>query len=164
MIGIVDAVLLVVVVSFALLGLRSGIVHETATLIGLGLGLPVAGRYSERIGLLLLPWLHTRGMANLVVFLLILFATWILVLLVGSLAREILQAIHLGWLDNLGGAALGALKGLFLVEIIILIVMALPIESLHASIMHSWLASRLARLAPEIVDLIPPVLRYWKPL
>lgn len=160
---LVDLLLIAIVGIFALMGLRSGIIHESATLAGLAVGLLVAGRYNDRASALLLPWLHSPTIASLGAFVLILFAIWILVLVIGSIMRGILEGISLGWLDNLGGAVFGALKGLLVAQILILIAMALPIKSLQASIMDSWLAGSLARLAPDIVALIPPVLRYWKP-
>lgn len=159
----VDIVLGLFIATLALMGLRSGLIHESVTLLGLGLGLFVAGRLNERLGALFLPWLHTRGMANLAAFLLILFATWTVALFVSAILRDILRSMRLGWLDNVGGAIFGIVKGLFLAEIAILVLMVLPFKELHDAIMRAWLGSRLASLAPDVLELVPPVLRYWKP-
>lgn len=159
-----SAGLVVFVAVFALVGMRSGLVHGSVTLLGLVVGLVVAGRLCERLGRELLPFLHTRGMSNLAAFLLILLAVWAMTILVGAFMREVLQGLRLGWLDNLGGMIFGAAKGVFLAEIIVLVLMVLPIKGMQQLVLESWLGGMLARLAPDFLELVPPVLRYWKPL
>lgn len=163
MIQALDVGLVLFVGAFAFLGLRSGLIHESVTIFGLAIGLFVGGRLSERFYPIFLPWLHTRGMATLAAFLVILFAAWGLTVLLGGLVRALLQDLRLGWLDNLGGALFGIAKGLFLAEVAILVLMVLPNSALREAIERSWLVSRLAAIGPDIVDLVPPVLRYWKP-
>jgi len=161
--ALLDLLLGLLIAASGLMGLRSGLIHESATLVGLILGLLAGGRYNERLGVFLVPWLHTRGAANLAAFLLILFGTWALVLILGAFLREMLRGLHLGWLDYLGGLILGLAKGLFVAEVVVLILVALPVESVRASVMRSWIGGSMARLAPDLLDLVPPVLRYWKP-
>ncbi len=151
------------VIAVALMGLRSGLIHESVTLLGLIVGLAVAGRFSGHFSGVFLPYLHTRGAANLAAFLVLLVGGWALMLVLGAFVRELLDGIHLGWVDNLAGGVLGLAKGLFLAELVILILMAVPAESIRGAVTDSWLGRRLAALAPELLDLVPPVLRYWNP-
>jgi len=161
---LLDVLLGLFIAGFAVMGLRAGLIHGSATLLGLVLGLVVAGHHYERFGPLFTPWMHTRGMSNLVAFLILLAIIWVLVVFLGALLKALLQGIHLGWLDNLGGLALGLIKGLFIAEVVVLVLMAVPDNNLRGLIMRSWIGSRLAVLGPTLLALVPPVLRYWKPL
>jgi membrane protein required for colicin V production len=160
---LIDLLLLLLIAGLAVMGARSGLIRESVTLLGLVAGLVVGGTFNEQFGPWFLPWVHTRGMSNLVAFLALLFGTWGLMLVLGALLRSILEGIHLGWLDSLGGLALGVVKGAFLAELIVLVLMAMPDEKVRAAVTGSFLASRLAALAPDLLDLVPPVLRYWQP-
>lgn len=161
---LVDLTLVVFVGLLALMGLRSGLIHESVTLLGLVAGLFIAGENYEHFGYLLIPWLKTTGMANLGAFILILILIWLAVLVVGAFMRGLLEGLHLGWIDNLGGLVLGLARGLFLSEILVLVLMAMPSESLRQAIQGSWIGGWLARLGPDLLDLVPPLLRYWNPL
>ncbi len=162
--ALLDVSLALLVGVMAFMGLRSGLIHESITLLGLVVGMLVAGRYNEQLGVFLVPWLHTRGMANLAAFLLILAGTWLLLLFVGAFLREVLVGLHLGWLDNAGGMLMGIAKGLVIAEIIVLVLMATPVPGVKEAISKSSIAGPLAGLAPDLLDLVPPVLRYWKPI
>ncbi len=158
-----DIVLLLFVGVLAVLGWRSGLIHESATFIGFALGLVAAGRYNALLGPRFVPWLGSRSMADLAAFVAILIGTWLLVVVIGIFLRDALRGLRLGWLDNTAGLTLGIAKGLFMSEIITLVLMAMPSDALHNAVRQSWLGSRLAALAPELVHLVPAVLRYWRP-
>ncbi len=160
---LLDGLLLLFIGGFGFTGLRSGLIRESTTLLGMVLGLVVAGRFYEGLGPVFLSWFHTKGMSNLVAFAAILAATWIFVLLLGNVLRDILSSIRLGWLDHVGGAIFGIAKGLFMSELVVLILMAVPSKSLQAGLQASALGGWLVSIAPKLLGLIPPVLRYWKP-
>jgi len=161
--ALLDLFLVFLIGGLAFMGLRSGLIHESITLIGLVVGLVVAGQCNERFGPLLMPWLHTRGMSNLAAFLMILIGTWGLMLFLGAVIRGLLEGIHLGWLDNLGGMAFGIIKGFFLSELLVLVLMAMPAQVVRTAVARSWIGGWMAALAPDLLEMVPPVLRYWKP-
>ncbi len=158
-----DAILGLLVIGFAIQGWRAGLIHESLTLLGFFVGLLAGGRYNEAASVLFIPWLHTRNAASLAAFLAILFGTWAIVLILGALLREMLQGMRLGWIDGLGGILFGAAKGLFMAEVIVLVMMALPGDSARNTVTGSFIGRRLASVAPDLLALVPPVLRYWKP-
>lgn len=160
---ILDLILLLFIAGFAFMGLRSGLIRESATLLGMVVGLLVAGRYYEKVSPMFLSLAKTTGMSNLVAFAVLLGLTWVAVLVLGALLRDILSSIHLGWLDHLGGMVLGLVKGLFIAEVIVLIVAAVPGQGMQSVVKGSFLGSRLASFGPQLLGLIPPLLRYWKP-
>ena len=164
MIQWVDIFLVLFVLAFGVLGLRSGFVYESVTLVGLAVGLGVAGRTYGLLGPHLITWMHTSGMADLAAFLLILAGVWLFMLAVGAVARSFFEDLSLGWLDNVGGGVFGVVKGLFLAGLIVLVLMVAPAEGVRDTVAGAPLCGWIARQAPAVVDLIPPVLRYWQPI
>ena len=162
--GLLDLLLILFIGVLALMGWRSGLIHESATLVGVALGLVVAGAYSERFGPFFQRWFADISVANLAAFVAVLLATWVLVLVGGRLLRGVLRTLHLGWLDSMGGMVLGLAKGLLMAEIIVLVLMALPGTRWHDAVTHSLIGSRLAEVGPSLVRVVPSVLRYWKPV
>lgn len=162
--GVLDVLLIVFIGILGFMGWRSGLIHESATLVGFALGLVVAGAYYHQFGPLFLRWFTDSSLADVASFVAILLATWVIVLVGGALLRDILRGMHLGWLDNIGGMALGIAKGLFMAEIIVLVLMVLPGDRWHEAVTNSLIASRLAALGPSLVHMLPAVLRYWKPV
>jgi membrane protein required for colicin V production len=163
MIQTIDAILVVIIGFMAFLGGRSGLIHESVTLLGFVLGIFAGNHYGTVIGGYLTHWLQPRSVANLGGFVIAFVVAWVFAIIVGAILRSILHDMGLGWADRLGGLALGVVKGLILSEIIVLVLMAAPGRAMHEAIYNSLLASRLAYLAPDLLDLIPPMLRYWKP-
>ncbi len=159
--ALLDVLLIVLVGALALMGWRSGLIHESATLVGFALGLVVAGATYRQFGPLFLDWFSNHSMANLAAFVAVLLVTWVLVLLVGMILRETLQGMHLGWIDNMGGMALGAAKALFMAQILTLLLLSLPGERFQSAVHASLIGRQLAALAPRLVRLLPAVLRYW---
>lgn len=159
---ILDLFLILLIGGLAYMGLRSGLIHESVTLLGLIVALFVAGKFNESLGPAFVPWFHTRAMSNLAAFLAILVGTWGLTLIAGALLRAFLEGIHLGWLDSLGGLLFGAAKGIFLAELIVLVLMVMPSESAREAVTRSFLGGWLASLAQDLLRLVPPILRYWQ--
>jgi len=164
MVGPLDILLVVLMLGLGLIGWRSGLIHESATLVGFAVGLFVAGHYYSRFAPWFLDWAGNQTMADLTAFVAVLIGTWIAVLIGGVFLREVLRGLHLGWLDNLGGMVLGVIKALFMAEIIVLVLMATPGEGARNAVQQSFIGRQLALLGPEVVRLVPAVLRYWKPL
>ncbi|MGQ9683997.1 MAG: CvpA family protein [Anaerolineae bacterium] len=164
MIPWVDVFMVLFVLAFGLLGLRSGFVHESVTLLGLAIGLGVAGKTYALLGPHLVTWMHTSSMADLAAFLLILAGVWLMMLVVGAVARSFLEDMSLGWLDNVGGGVFGVVKGLFLAGLIVLVLMVVPVQEARELVVSAPLCGWMARQAPAVIELIPPVLRYWQPL
>ncbi|HOG46497.1 MAG TPA: CvpA family protein [Anaerolineae bacterium] len=158
-----DVVLVLFIGALALWGWRSGLIHESATFVGFALGLVLAGRFNADVGPLFVRWVGNRSLADLAAFLAILAGTWILAGIAAAILRDTLRGLRLGWIDSMGGLVLGAAKALFMAEIVTLVLMAMPNETLHNAVQRSWLGSRLAALGPDLVHFVPAVLRYWKP-
>lgn len=164
MVGPLDILFVLLIAGLGVMGWRSGLIHESATLVGFAVGLFVAGHYYRQFAPMFEGWTDSQTMADLAAFAAVLVVTWIVVLIAGVFLREFLRGLRLGWLDNLGGMLLGIVKAAFMAEIIVIVLMAVPGEGGRNAVQQSFLGRQLAALGPEVVRLVPAVLRYWKPL
>lgn len=127
---ILDIVLCVIIGFLGIRGTFRGLVKEIASILGLLLGFVLANSYHAQLSPLLEEYLGGPGLAHLVGYLGIFLGTVAAIFLLATLIRKILKLICLGWLDSIGGGALGILKGLLLCSIVIMALTAfLPAKS-----------------------------------
>jgi membrane protein required for colicin V production len=125
-----DIVFCVILGFLGLRGIFRGMVKEVASILGLLLGFVLANTYHAQLSPMLEDLLGGPGMANLVAYLGIFLGVVAAVFLLASLIRKIMKMIMLGWVDSIGGGALGLFKGALLCSIIVLALTAfLPSRS-----------------------------------
>ena len=110
-INILDLVLAVIMVLFAIRGLYKGFLAEVAGLVGLVGGVFVAGHYYGQLGRQLSLYIKDPSWAYILAYVLILCAVLVVVALVTRLLHKLLTAAYAGWIDHLAGAVAGFLKG-----------------------------------------------------
>ncbi len=118
-----DIILLVLIGIGAVLGFMKGFLRQLAGLLGLVAGLLVAkalyvhvadevfSQVTDSVGL-------ARGLAFVSIWLLV----PLLFLLVASLLTRLMEAVSLGWLNRLLGAALGAAKYALVISLLLMVV------------------------------------------
>ncbi len=101
-----DVLIIITVVLAAFSGWRTGIVRSALMLagivVGIVLGGQLGGRVGEGLGQLGAPG-GSRLLGFAVVFIFCVVASYV----VGILARKVISTLLLGWIDSLGGLALG---------------------------------------------------------
>lgn len=115
-----DIILCVILGFLGIRGIFRGLVKEIASILGLILGFVLANSYHAEFSPLLEEFLGGPGLAHLASYLGIFLGTVAAVFLLATLIRKILKLIRLGWLDSIGGGALGVFKGLLLCSIVVL--------------------------------------------
>lgn len=121
------AVVLVVLALFTLLGWRAGLIRRVLELFGLvlslvaaGWGMPYAGDLlAEKTGL-------APGPADVVGWILVFVVCLLLTRLLAQLVSKTIQATILGWIDRVGGAALGLAGGLLVGSVLLMAAVHLP--------------------------------------
>lgn len=149
-----DLVLVVIMLWAVRSSLEAGLIQELFTLLGLVAGILVAGRLYAPIARALSGQVP-REVANAATFLAILVAVWFVVGLLGRLARQMARKMLLGWADRLGGVFFGLLKGLVLVEILLVVLARFPIFDTEDLIRGSLIASWVSRYVPVVIALLP---------
>ncbi len=105
-----DIVILVIVVMAIFLGLRIGIIRAALSLVGIIVGVILAGHYyvplSEQ-----LTFIPQANIAEIVAFAIILIGVMIIASVLAVTLKWIVSTVMLGWVNRLGGAAFGLVLG-----------------------------------------------------
>ena len=105
-----DIVIIVLIAIPTFIGLKTGIIKAVLSLVGLILGVILAGQYhgvlAER-----LTFISQPSVANIVAFAIILIGVMIIASIIAAVLKWIVSAVMLGWVNRLGGAVFGFLLG-----------------------------------------------------
>jgi len=150
-----DIVFCVILGFLGLRGIFRGLVKEIASILGLILAFILANTFHMELAPMLAKPLGGPGLANLAAYLAIFLGTLAVVFILATLIRKILKLIMLGWLDSIGGGALGFFKGALLCSIIVMALTAfLPSKATiltdsqlvpYVNTFNTWLASALPK-------------------
>jgi len=104
-----DIVIAVVLVVSIFMGLKAGLIRAVLSLVGLALGIFLAGRfYLSFAGVFsFLP----DAAARVVAYILIIILVMLVIALIAWLLDKVISAVMLGWINRLGGAVFGLLLG-----------------------------------------------------
>jgi membrane protein required for colicin V production len=158
----VDIVIAIIIALTTFSSLRTGLIKQAMTVIGLVVGVYAALGYYQRVGALLNPTIGNAVLSNAVAFGLILIAVWILAAVVASLVRRALNSLGLGWTDNALGMLVGFLVGLVIAVGFLLLLVRLPIPSLGQAVQQSSLASYIFLILPYLRQLLPSNVRMFE--
>lgn len=147
-----DIVILLVVLAFTLSAYSAGLIREVVTLFAIVLGIVIAGLLYDDLATDVLVFIDDADAALAVSFLILFGAIYLLGQLTAYMLKRAASLLMLGWADRLGGALFGLLKGLIVVEVLLILFAAYPQLSLDDAIDDS-------RLAPFFLDDVPLVLR-----
>ncbi|MSN95627.1 CvpA family protein [Campylobacter sp. FMV-PI01] len=114
-----DAIILFLVLVFALKGLKSGVIREIFGIIGMIGGFLIALKFKNEVGAWInlniydikkLGILEGNGTEILIGFIATMFGIWIIALIMGEILSKLLGLSGLGFLDKIGGFAFGGAK------------------------------------------------------
>ena len=116
----IDIILLVVLAAGLILGFTKGFLRQLASILGLIVGLFVAKALYATVAVKILPLVDgAMTAAHIISFIAIWLIVPLLFVFAASLVTKALEIIHLGWLNRIMGAILGAAKYLLLASLII---------------------------------------------
>ena len=153
----VDIGILIIVGLFAVGGLRRGFLLGIVDLIAFGLSLVVAARLSGSVADALMNWGLPEELAAGAGFAI---AAVVSLAVIGLAARVLLAPLGalsastpLGWFNGVLGLLPGAVRGLAIAALVVLVVMALPPElGLREPLAESRLASPIAQTGRQALD------------
>ena len=148
----VDIVIIAVAALFGLLGLWRGAIRTAFGIVGLVVGIVLAGHYYQPFAAVLSP--GGASWAGIAAYAIILIATMIVAGVIGWVVAKLVHITLLGWLDRLIGGILGVGIGLLLVAAVLAIVSKhLPgsVETISQSALAGFLMARF----PLLLALLP---------
>lgn len=128
--NVLDIIIGIVLIVFAIKGLVKGVINEVVSLIAIVAGLYGAFYCSDITANYLKGIIDIKPEYLSTIALLITFALLVVIIvLIGKLLAKILESLSLGWIDKLGGFLFGILKGSLIVSLLILLLNVLNISS-----------------------------------
>ena len=117
-----DIIIGIILIIFAIGGLRNGIIREAFSLVAFIGGIYGAIKLCDMVG----QWLGklinvSSDMMSVISFIVVFIALVLIINWLGNLIAGVVESISLGFIDKLGGIAFGIAKGFLLVGIIILL-------------------------------------------
>ncbi len=155
-----DIAIIVVLGISVLSGLKMGIIRAVLSLVGLVVGVVLAGRFYVQLAERL-TFIHQENLARIAAFAIILIGVMLIAGIIASALKWTVSAIMLGWVDHLIGAVFGLIMG----GLFIGAILAIWVNLLGASgpIAGSGLAKFLLNTFPLVLALLPDEFNKVKP-
>jgi membrane protein required for colicin V production len=116
----IDYIILAILVLFLIQGYRKGIIIGLATIAALVLGIYVAVHFSNFLDTTLMEHLHpSRKWLPILSFSITFLVVVILVMIIAKLTEKLVDIVGMGFFNHIGGAALGLVKGVILISILL---------------------------------------------
>lgn len=140
-----DIAIVVVVAGFVFAAYSSGLIREVITLISVIVGVVLAGQLYDRLAADVLVFMDDRDVAEVISFLVLFGAVYLFGQILAYTLKKGASLLMLGWANHIGGAFFGLIKGLIVVELLLIVFAAYPELGLDG-------ATRGSELAPYFVD------------
>lgn len=165
---LIDILLLIALLSVIASSYHAGLIKTFGGLVGLLVGIVVAGEYFEKLAVFILPVVkNSENLAKILSFFLIFIIVNALIAFIIFLLDSIFDLISfipfLKTINHLGGALLGFIIGLFLIGLFIVMLDRFPFASFVTPYLSdSRLVPVFAKVAQYVLPLLPEVIRQAK--
>ena len=146
-----DILLIVLLVIPAFIGLRQGLIKAVLSLVGLIIGVVLAGHFYQPVSHIF-GFINNEKAAYILAFILILALVMLAAFLLARLLKAIISTVMLGWIDNIGGAVLGFLSGFIFLSAMLAIWVKFFSSEL---VTESFLGKVMLDYFPLILGLLP---------
>jgi membrane protein required for colicin V production len=156
-------IIFITILSITLIrGFLRGIVKEIIGIFGIIGAFLVASNYYNFIQKYISTIIPDGQIASIVSFTTLFITTLLFIYFLGAMIRELLKTLSLGWLDRIGGAAFGLLKGI-LISSLILFMLTFMLTPKSSLIAGSRLSPYVTMVTEKIIYFIPPNLKqkFW---
>jgi membrane protein required for colicin V production len=154
-----DVAMLVLLALSALAGFRRGFVLEVAGILGAVVALAVARVEYADVRATLEQFAPHSPWLTIVAYLLVFLVIWGAIIIVARKIRALVRLMMLGWLDRMGGVAIGLIQGALLVELLLYFTRRVPNGELRHLANHSTLAPVFLSVMPLLTHFFPHVPR-----
>jgi membrane protein required for colicin V production len=147
-----DIVILIILAVSTLVGLKTGVVKAVLSVIGVILGVILAGRYYNALAGSL-TFITQPSLAKIAAFAIILIAVMVVATLISWVVKWAISALMLGWVNHLGGAVFGFILGAIFCGAIL--TMWAKFSGISTPVRDSALAGMLLNSFPIVLALLP---------
>ena len=147
-----DIVIIVILAIQTITGFAQGFIKALAGLIGLIVGIILAGRFYENLASGLFRFISNTDTANVVAFVVILIVVWGIFSILASFLTKLVNVVFLGWLNRILGAIFGVAMGaLFIAAALAIWAKYFGTDALSNSFMATFLLDKF----PVVLSLLP---------
>jgi membrane protein required for colicin V production len=147
-----DIIIIVILVGSAFAGWRTGLIRSLLSLIGLVVGIKLAGFYYLSLAPRL-NFIPDERAARIVAFVIVLAIVMLAALILGWLFTKIVSALTLGWLNGLGGMVFGL--GMGAISLGAILAIWVRFFGINQAISDSGLARLLTDQLSVLLALLP---------
>ena len=140
-----DFAIIFVIIGFVVGAYAAGLIREAVTLVAAILGIIVAGLLYDDLAADILVFMNDEDAAQAISFLILVGAVYLFGQIVALMLSRTASLLMLGWADHAGGAVFGFLKGLIVVQALLIVLAAYPSLGMQDAVAGS-------QLAPYFVD------------
>jgi membrane protein required for colicin V production len=152
--NLLDWIFIIIIGVSAIYGLFKGLVKEGISLLAVIVGLILASRLYEGLS----PLLGNLGLgeqaAKILSFFILFIFFFIAIVLIGRLIHKLVHAIFLGWLNRLGGAGFGFVRGV-IVSSSIIIILTITLSEKVPILTQSKLTPHIMSISKVLLSLVP---------
>ena len=154
-----DILIVVALIGFTSAAYSAGLIREVVTLTAVVAGIVIAGTLYDNLASDVLVFIGNDSVAEAVSFLVLFGAVYIFGQIAAYMLKTGASLLMLGLWDKFGGAGFGLIKGLLIVQILLLVFAAYPSLGLDGAVEGSGLAqyfvddfSLLLKLLPQAFE------------
>ena len=158
----IDISIIIIILLNMIIGIRRGIIRGIINLIGVIVAIFLAIFWFKEVGeYISLHSQLSREIANILGFALIFLGIYLIARIIEIIIKKIFSLLFVSWIDGLGGALFGLVKGSLVVGILLVIINFIPLPLfLKEQLESSFLANRFAVMTTIVYD----YLKDWLPL
>lgn len=149
-----DFIIIFVILGFVVAAYSSGLIREVVTLIAVILGIVVAGVLYDNLAKDVLVFIDDEDVSRAISFLALFGAVYLLGQISAYILKRGASLMMLGWADKVGGAFFGLIKGVIVVQVLLILFAAYP--SLHLD--NAIDNSKIGRFFVDDVSFLLPIL------
>jgi membrane protein required for colicin V production len=150
-----DFVIIGMLAVFVLAAYSSGLIREVITFVAVILGIVFASIFYDNFASKVLTFIHDQEVARGVSFLIFVGALYLLGQILAYIVKKFATLLMLGWADHIGGAFFGLLKGLLIVQILLIVLAAYPSLKFSGAVRGSAIAPYFLDDVSFILKLLP---------
>jgi len=158
----IDVTIMIIILLNMVIGIRRGIIRGIINLIGVITAIFLAIFWFKEVGEYISSHSQISGeIANILGFAIIFLGVYLIARIIEIFFKKILSLLFVSWIDGLGGAVFGLIKGSLIVGILLVIITFIPLPVfLKEQLENSFLANRFAVMITIVYD----YLKDWLPL
>ena len=150
-----DIVLILILAIPAVIGLWRGLLKTVVPMIGIVLGVYLAGQFYSPVSNWLSVWLESPAQSRIVAFLIIFVVVLLITMILAWQLRKVLNIFLLGWIDHIGGLLFGLAIGAIVSAVAVSLFAKFPFAGVEAIIQDSALAVFLLNSFPFVLSILP---------